>query len=56
MSNQFYEMKWREAIKQIQEVYAIEFDPLRNMLNNPKAKFNTKSLYKLYSLLYTHYL
>ena len=58
MSNQYYELNWRNALKEIEEVYKYEFEPLKENINKKKIKYRRKDKewFTHYSNLYIKYI
>ena len=58
MSNQYYELNWRNALKEIEEVYKFEFQPLKENINKKKIKYRRKDKewFSHYSNLYIKYI
>lgn len=55
MSNQFFEIQWRDAIKRFQDTYELELEPLKQQLSKGKVKKDS-DWFDHYSQLYLNYL
>jgi SpoVK/Ycf46/Vps4 family AAA+-type ATPase len=54
MSNAFYERKWHETIKAMQDICEQELEPMKNI--GTKKNFTTEEWFKHFSLIYIAYL